>query len=70
MEENERQALAFRLLNEAQAWDIKGGSITLHFDVNGIPLKIEKKETFMLKPDTLPPAPLGIIRLYTGGQEI
>lgn len=35
------QALAFRLLSEAGAWDLKKGSATIHFDAQGLPNAVE-----------------------------
>lgn len=42
------QAYLFRLLAQAHAWDVKSGSVTIHFDHMGKPLKVEKRETYGL----------------------
>lgn len=41
LELTDQQAKTFILLCKAQAWDIRRGSCTLHFDDRGIPQSIE-----------------------------
>ena len=37
------QAIAFRLLAQAGAWDLRKGSVTLHFNENGVPTSAETR---------------------------
>lgn len=50
-----QQALAFRLLSMADAWDLKNGSITLHFDGQGMPVQAEIRKVVhqKLSPQTI-----------------
>lgn len=43
VELTDEQALAFRLLSMSGAWDIKSGSVTLHFDSQGKPVQAETR---------------------------
>lgn len=35
------EALAFRLLAESKAWDLRKGSATIHFNQEGVPTAVE-----------------------------
>ena len=41
IELDDQQALAFRLLAQAGAWDLRKGSVTIHFDKEGNPTTAE-----------------------------
>lgn len=43
IELTEQEAAAFRLLSQARAWDLRKGSVTLHFDQQGNPTSAETR---------------------------
>lgn len=48
LELTELQALFFRLVSQAKGWDIKSGSIEVHFDSQGRPVLAETHVTVKL----------------------
>ena len=48
IELSDQQALFFRLVSQAKGWDIKSGSIEIHFDSQGKPTLAETKQTTRL----------------------
>lgn len=54
IELTEQQAMAFRLLSMAQAWDLKNGSVTLHFDSQGTPVQAETRSVVYNRLSTPP----------------
>ena len=48
IELTEQQAVFFRLVSQAKGWDIKSGSIEIHFDSQGKPVLAETKQTTRL----------------------
>jgi hypothetical protein len=43
-----QQVLLIKMLESIKAFDIKSGSITIHFNANGQIVNIEKKEFFKI----------------------
>lgn len=48
IELTDKEALVYKLLSQAKAWDIKSGSVELHFDSQGRPVLAETKQTHKL----------------------
>jgi len=46
----DQECKAFILLAKAKAWDIRGGSVTIHFDSSGTPAKIETRTITLSTP--------------------
>ena len=44
------EAVLLRILSEAGAHQMQSGSITIHFDGQGVPVRFEKRETKQLSP--------------------
>jgi hypothetical protein len=50
MEVDDKQARFFLLLSKAGAWDIVNGSVLIHIDYRGEPIKAETRQFVDLSP--------------------
>lgn len=46
IEIDDNQARLFRLLSECGAWDVKNGSVEIHIDAQGTPVRVEVRQVF------------------------
>ena len=51
VELSDKEARIFRALAESHALDIKSGSVTIHFDYMGMPVKTEVRTVMSLSTD-------------------
>ncbi len=64
MEVTQQQARFFVLLSKAGAWDIRNGSIEIHIDLNGDPIKADTHQHTSLSTRSVPIETLPTLKVH------